>query len=297
MSQRILKCIICGGDHSIFHCNHKCGVCNGDVRQCSCTTQAPQKKRKGETQRKGAEPSTSASQSSQSSQNASYKELQRLYEKLQKKHEREGESLGNLQQQNQELAGELADKERELEEATADAEELANLVRTRDEAIKTLQNKLADAKKTIAAMKTELETLRRSQTNAPQQQQQQQRGANRVSTHSLAGIHQRYQKVLKIQTENDCSMANAFRLADCPRSTLRDFVAIAELKIVDAGEHDLVIRDLQGKSVKELEAACRKRLRRYIPVLSNMRREGKLLLLKFEDRFYEWSKTKTKRLL
>ena len=86
MSQRVLKYIICGGDYSIFHCNHKCGVCHGDVRQCLCTAQAPQKKkRKGETQCKGLEPSTSAAQSSQSSQTASNKELQRLYDKLKKK--------------------------------------------------------------------------------------------------------------------------------------------------------------------------------------------------------------------
>ena len=34
-------------------------------------------------------------------------------------------------------------------------------------------------------------------------------------------------------------MANAFRLARCPRSTVRDFVGIAELKTVDAKEHQL----------------------------------------------------------
>ena len=36
-------------------------------------------------------------------------------------------------------------------------------------------------------------------------------------------------------------MANAFRLASCPRSTVRDFVAVAELKLVDAREHDLIL--------------------------------------------------------
>ena len=104
--------------------------------------------------------------------------------------------------------------------------------------------------------------------------------------HSLAGIHQRYQKVLYILKENDCSMANAFQLADCPRSTLRDFVAIAESKIVDSREHDLVIHD-QSASVKDLEAVCRRHLRWYIPVMADMRREGKLLPLKFDERFYE----------
>ena len=87
--------------------------------------------------------------------------------------------------------------------------------------------------------------------------------------------------------ENRCSMACAFRLAGCPRSTLRDFVAIAELKKVDSRELDLVLRDQEVKSVRDLEVVCRKRLRRYIPVMSNMRREGQLLPMKFEARFYE----------
>ena len=81
-------------------------------------------------------------------------------------------------------------------------------------------------------------------------------------------------------------MANAFRLSGCPRSTVRDFVTIAELKIVNSREHDLVICDHVG-SLKELEAVCRKRLSRHLPVMANMRREGQLLPLKFDDRFYE----------
>jgi len=80
-------------------------------------------------------------------------------------------------------------------------------------------------------------------------------------------------------------MANAFRLAGCLRSTVRDFVAIAELKIVDHQEHDRVIRDHAG-SVKKLEATCRRRLRGYLPVMANLRREGKLLPLKFDEPFY-----------
>ncbi|CAH3103405.1 unnamed protein product, partial [Pocillopora meandrina] len=86
------------------------------------------------------------------------------------------------------------------------------------------------------------------------------------------------------------SVACAFRLAGCPRSTLRDFVAIAELnqiKKVASRELDLVLRDQEVKSVRDLEVVCRKRLRRYIPVMSNMRREGQLLPMKFEARFYE----------
>ena len=71
-----------------------------------------------------------------------------------------------------------------------------------------------------------------------------------------------------------------------PRSTVRDFFAMAELKVVDFRTRDLVIRDHVG-SVKELEAVCRKRLKRHLLVMADMRREGQLLPLKFDDRFYE----------
>ena len=123
----------------------------------------------------------------------------------------------------------------------------------------------------IAELKAEVQTLRQSRFEGPQrqqEQQQQQQTDNRVSAHSLETIHQRYAKVLQMLTENSCSMANAFRLSGCPRSTLRDFVAVAELRIVDTREHNLVIRDLEGGSVRELEAACRKRLRRIISMSS-----------------------------
>ena len=69
-----------------------------------------------------------------------------------KDHERVGQSFQNQQPQNQELAAELEEQEK-------DAEELANLVQTKSEAIKTLQTKLVDAKRTIAELKAELKTL------------------------------------------------------------------------------------------------------------------------------------------
>ena len=133
----------------------------------------------------------------------------------------------------------------------------------------------------IAELKAEVETLR---SNIKPQQQQK---SGRISTHSLAAIHNRYQNILQTLSENGSNMANAFRLTSCPRSTLRDFVVVAKLKLVDSREYDLVIHDMQGGSVKELEVVCKKRLRRQLPVMANMRRERKLLPLKVEEKFYE----------
>ena len=126
-----------------------------------------------------------------------------------------GQAFQNQQEQNQELTALLEEHEKE-------AEELANLVRNKDEVVKNLERRLVDAKKVIAELRAE---VRRRDQPAPQedppasQQQHQQTADIRVSTHSLA-------------KGNKCSMACAFRLAGYPRSTLRDFVAIAELKKV-----------------------------------------------------------------
>ena len=74
MSQRILKCTVCGGDHSIFHCENKCDVCHGDNPQCSSTNQPQNKRKKTAKQQK---------QSSQSDDAAlSYNDLRELYENL-----------------------------------------------------------------------------------------------------------------------------------------------------------------------------------------------------------------------
>ena len=104
MSQRLLKCTICGGDHSIFHCINKCGVCSGDNRQCSCPAQPPQKKKR------------KAPQSNQQTEDKpSYQELKKKYDTLVKDHERVGQSFQNQQPQNQELAAELEEQEKDAE--------------------------------------------------------------------------------------------------------------------------------------------------------------------------------------
>ena len=254
MSHRILKCTVCGGDHSIFHCENQCGVCHGDNRKCSCLEQPPSKKKKLGKQK----------QSSGDQQSVAH--LRKLYDNLQKEHERIGSAFQNPKDQNEELARDLAERE-------ADLQELANLVSTKDKVIKNGERRLLHAKKLIADLKAEVQSLRSRNHQEPEQQMPQQRSEaeiSRVNSHSLSSIHSRYVKVLQVIHNNRCSMANALRLAGCPRTTVRDFVAIAELKIVDHQEHDRLIRDHAG-SVKELEATCRRRLQSYLPVMANLR--------------------------
>ena len=103
---------------------NKCVVCNGNKRECSCPERPPpQKKQKKQSSSQPSKQSSAVS--------SSYKELRKLYDNLQKEHERVGTAFQNHQKQQEEL-------EKELDEAIKDAEELANLVTTKSEAIKTL---------------------------------------------------------------------------------------------------------------------------------------------------------------
>ena len=61
----------------------------------------------------------------------------------------------NQKDQNLELA-------RELQERESEAEELANLVRTKDEVIKNLEQRLVNAKKVISELRAEVEELRQN---------------------------------------------------------------------------------------------------------------------------------------
>ena len=107
MSQRILKCTVCSGDHSIFHCENKCGVCHGDSRQCLCNERPPQKRKK----------ISKSTATSQQPADTSHKDLKKKYESLQKDYKRVGQAFQNQQEQNQELTALLEEREKEAEDA------------------------------------------------------------------------------------------------------------------------------------------------------------------------------------
>ena len=97
----------------------------------------------------------------------------------------------------------------------------------------------------------------------------------------------RYAKALGILEQEKCSMSNAYRLANIARSTVRNFLAIAELKIVDENQYrhlySLLLKDPKS-NVTKFEAASRKKLYDYREKLQKLQMEGKLLPLKIEDK-------------
>ena len=56
----------------------------------------------------------------------------------------------------------------------------------------------------------------------------------------LGGIHARYEGVLKIMKQRKCSLAKAMEKYGVARNTLREFIGICELKILDRDKFNTV---------------------------------------------------------
>ena len=108
-------------------------------------------------------------------------------------------------------------KKREIEELN-NAQELADLVKTKHKVIEELKNSLVEARNCVSAMEEEICSLQANRTEAEDEEHGEQM-THCVSTYNLENIHERYTKVLGILNKEQCSMANAFQLARCPCST------------------------------------------------------------------------------
>ena len=212
--------VYCGGNHSRLHCLVLCNSCSGDKRDCDCQSQ-PQKSRNTPSQSDKPEP-----------------DYKKLYSKLVQCLERVRKTFQALQTQHEELGADLEEKKREIEELN-NAQELADLVKTKHKVIEELKNSLVEARNRVSAMEEEICSLQANRAEAEDEEHGEQI-THCVSTYNLENIHEWYTKVLGILNKEQCSMANAFQLARCPCSTIRNFVAIAKLKIIDAREQEHV---------------------------------------------------------
>lgn len=107
----------------------------------------------------------------------------------------------------------------------------------------------------------------------------------------LGGIHARYEQVLKVMTEKKCSLAKAMDKCGVARNTLRGFIGICELKILDQEKFNTVVsteRERCGKpSVKDIEQRCRVALSEYRAQSKRFKEEGRLLPFFPEESFYK----------
>ena len=95
---------------------------------------------------------------------------------------------------------------------------------------------------------------------------------------------------MDILAKKKCSLAKAMREYGVPRNTLRDYIGIYELKIIDPDKYKTVVQQETGKSGKAsvecIEKSCRLALREYRAQANEMKGEGKLLPFYPEEDFY-----------
>ena len=107
---------------------------------------------------------------------------------------------------------------------------------------------------------------------------------------NLRGIHARYGRVLRVLKEKKCSLAKAMTFCGVARNTLRDFIGLCEMKILDKVKYKSIIEEEKGRmgqpSVKTIEMRCRAALSEYKTQSRRYKEGGKLLPFYPTDSFY-----------
>ena len=160
---------------------------------------------------------------------------------------------------------------------------MADMVRQNEQRIIAYTEQLRAKDDRIKALRQELRTRKNSSEPSANHE-----AAAKVDRNDLAEIHRRYAAVLSTLNEKKCSLNNAYRLAGTARSTMRDFLGIAELKIVNEVTYQSTLERLGDPklSVERIEQECRRQLGGLLPLVKRLRVAKKLLPLALEDAFY-----------
>lgn len=105
---------------------------------------------------------------------------------------------------------------------------------------------------------------------------------------NLKEIHLCYANVLAVIRESKCSFNNAYRMAETACSTIRDFIIIAELRMVNEVTYTSTIKKMADPklSVKPIEQECPKQLQGLLPIIKCLHVAKKLFPLTVHDSFY-----------
>ena len=173
---------------------------------------------------------------------------------------------------------------RQLAQAQQDADEMADMVQENEQCIATYTEQLKENDDQIKALEQELRSLKNSSEASSANHE----AAAKVDRNDLAENHRRYAAVLSPWNAKKCIWNNAYRLAGTVRSTIRDFIGIAELKIVNEVTYQSTLERLGDPklSVKGIEQECRRQLGCLLPFVKRLRNARKLLPLVLDDASY-----------
>ena len=161
---------------------------------------------------------------------------------------------------------------------------MADMVRENEQRIATYTEQLKEKDDRIKELEQELRSLKNSSEASSANHE----AAAKVDRNDLAEIHRRYAAVLSTLNAKKCSLNNAYRLAGTARSAIRDFIGIAELKIVNEVTYQSTLERLGDPKlpVKGIEQECRRQLGGLLPLVKRLRTAKKLLPLALDHAFY-----------
>ena len=161
---------------------------------------------------------------------------------------------------------------------------MADMVKENEQRLAAYTRQLKEKDDRIKALEQALQTLKNSSERSSANHE----AAAKVDRNDPAEIHRRYAAVLSTLNEKKCSLNNAYRLAGTARSTIRDFIGIAEQKIVNEVTYQSTLERLGDPklSVKGIEQQCRRQLGGLLPLVKRFRVAKKLLPLALHDAFY-----------
>ena len=108
-------------------------------------------------------------------------------------------------------------KNREIEELNNDAQELVDLVETKEKVIEELKNSLDEARNCVSAMEEEIRSKRANKAETLDEKCGEQT-THWVSTHNLDNIHEQYTKVLGILNEEQCQCQSSVKRLNVNRA-------------------------------------------------------------------------------
>ena len=127
------------------------------------------------------------------------------------------ERLSRHSKQHEELGADLKEKNREIEELNNDAQELVDLVETKEKVIEELKYSLDEARNCVSAMEEEIRSKRANKAEALDEECGEQK-THWVSTHNLDNIHEQYTKVLGILNEEQCQCQSSVKRLNVNRA-------------------------------------------------------------------------------
>ena len=227
--------------------------------------------------RKEGEPQNSQSPETEPNYKAICRQLTQKTQQL-------GKAYKTIEAQYDELKESCQDKDEQLNQAQQDADEMADLVRQSEECVAAYKEEITEKDERINALEQQLRAMQDPKVPSTANQE----ASAKVDRNDLAEIHRRYTAVLSTLQEKKCTLTTAYRLAGTARSTISDFLGVAELKIVNEVTFESTLERMGNPklAVKTIEQECRKQLGGLLPVVKRLRLMRKLLPLAQDNAFH-----------